>query len=185
MGLFKKQPKYTEDSGTALFVNEVGAMNTRIFKQIESQEKDKVILDFGNNEKYVVPRKFIRTKRILIYKTSSGKVVCQNPDNWSKIDLNKENIKELRFNLLNFSNQESKAALHRWSMPQSTMDKLMPLFKLLFICIAVGVIGWSAFKFGGVVLDKVVASRLLDCNQLIPHVTNPVGAVVNATSPIG
>jgi len=97
---------------------------------------------------------------------------------------------ELRFNLQNFSLQESKASIHRWTLPKDTIAKLAPLFKLLMICIVIGVIGWAALKFGTYVLDVVMKSRVMDCSQLIPQVQIPIGTtnpIINTsiTTPIG
>lgn len=178
--LNKKKPI---GDGTAIWVDSVGAMSERIFKVLEKKSEDQLVIRFSPNETYVINPKHIRAKRVIMFKTSSGKVISQNPDNWAFIDLEKQGIKTLRFNLQNFGLQESKAAQHRWTVPLTKMDKLIPLFKLMFICIAVGVIGWSAFKFGTFLFSKITASSLIDCANLIPQSPIPVG--VNITSPIG
>jgi len=98
--------------------------------------------------------------------------------------LKAQGIKELRFNLQNFSIQEGSSALHRWTLPQTTMDKLLPLFKVLFICIAVAVVGWSAFKFSTYVLDIIVKSRILPCETIFPNIPIPIGAM-NSSVPLG
>ena len=183
MGLFKKKEKFIGD-GTCLWVSETGAISYRVFKLIKSEEKGKVVIDFGFNETYLINSSNIRAKRIIIYKTSTGKIICQNPDKWSDLDLKSKGIKEFRFNLQNFSFQEGKAAVHRWTLPKTTMDKLMPLFKILFICIAVAVTSWAAFKFGTYVLDMVVKARVMDCGTLIANSPVPIG-VSNTTVPLG
>lgn len=184
MGLFNKNKVQAYD-GTCLWIDNVGAPNTRLFKVYPVQSnKNDVVIDFGNNETYTIDRKYIRGKRLIIYKMSSGKIVIQDPNKWSNVDLDEEGIKELRFNLQNFGIQEGKAALHRWTMPKTAMDKLLPLFKLLFICIAVAVIGWAAIKGGTYVLDTVVKSRTMDCASIITKNLIPIG-VSNSTTPLG
>jgi len=180
MSFFKSKPKIIAEEGTAICIDEVGAIKIRVFKIIKKIE-DKTTIDFGNNETYTINSKMIRAKRIILYKKSDGKILIQDPNKWKDIDLNKFGIKELRFNLQNIGIQEGKAAIHRWTLPPDTITKLAPLFKLLMICIAVGLIGWSALKFGTYVLDVVMQSRLLDCNAVLPKAPVPIGAIVNQT----
>lgn len=176
----KKKDKSTKEQGTAIFINEVGSIKPRVFNILE--RKDGLIkVDFGNGEIYNVKEKYLRIKRVVMFKTSSGKVIVKNPDNWKNIDLKKYDIKELRFNLQNFGLQEGKSAIHRWTLPPDTLTKLSPLFKLLIIAIVVGVVGWAAMKFGTYVLDVVMKSRLYDCSQVLPKPPIPIGAI----SPIG
>jgi hypothetical protein len=186
MGLFNKQPKYTIDQGTCLFIDEVGAPQHRLFKIIPKQSNPKeVVLDFGNNELYSIEKKFIRAKRLTMYKLPNGNISVQDPNEFTKvIDLKGAGIKELRMNLQNFGVQEGKAALNRWMPPLKTLDKLLPLFKLLFVCIAIGVIGWAAFKGGIYLLELVTKSRIIDCASLIPKQPLPIG-VSNFTMPLG
>lgn len=178
--MFKKS-KPQVNSGTAIWINEVGAMQTRIFKILEVKDK-KIHISFGKGEKYLIKESHLRAKRIIIYKTSSGKIITQDPEKWKDIGLKDYGIKELRFNLQNFSLQESKAAIHRWTTPKDMMDKLSPLFKLLFICIAISVIGWAILKFGVYVLQVVMDSRLLDCSAIVPKVPVPIDVIT--TTPI-
>lgn len=183
MSIFNRKPKQSLGDGTAICINEVGAVQERVFKIVKEIDKQSIIIGFSPIETYQIKKAYIRGKRIIMWKLSSGKVIIQNPDDWSKIDLDKKGIKELRFNLQNFGLQESKSAQYRWTVPLSKMDKLIPLFKLMFICIAVGVIGWSAFKFGVYLFDKVSASSLIDCASIIPRPPVPIGG--GATIPIG
>lgn len=178
--------KFTEERGTCVWINEVGALKIRIFK-IVGRKEDKVKIDFGNNETYITKERNIRAKRMLIYKTTKGKVIIQNPDKLKKINLKKYNIKELRFNLQNMAIQEGRSAIHRWTLPADRLTKLSPLFKLLMICIVVGAIGWASMKFGTYVLDVVMKSRLYDCSFVLPKVNEvPIGAIIsNATAPVG
>lgn len=172
--------------GTAIWINETGAIKPRVFDVVkEDKIKKTVILSFNPKESYEVKKLFIRAKRIIIYEKGDGSIVCQNPDNIGKLPLDKLGIKTLRFNLQNSALQESKAALWRWTTPQNAVDKLIPLFRLMFITIAVGVLGWAAFKFGGMALDAIVRSRLMDCAELFPKVPTPIGVVQNLTSPLG
>ena len=113
------------------------------------------------------------------------KINVQNPNNWKNIPLKKYKIKELRFNLQNFALQEGRASIHRWTIPPDRIARLSPLFKLLMICIAMGVMGWSALKFGAYALDVVMKSRLYDCVKVLPKMPSPIGAIINATTPIG
>lgn len=182
MKLFNKSNKQPLGDGTCIFINEVGAPQERVFR-ILSENGDKMIIGFSAKEQYEVAKSSIRAKRMIMFKTASGKIIVQNPNDWAKVDLEGQGIKELRFNLQNFGLQESKAAQHRWTLPLTKMQQLIPLFKLLFICIAVGVIGWSAFKFGTYLFDKVSASNLIDCATIIPRAPVPIG--VNVTAPIG
>lgn len=179
-----KKTKGPAGDGTAVWIDEVGAISTRVFKVIDASDKDKVVISFGPNERYKISKRNIRIKRIIIYKLPNGNISCQNPDKWGELDLKAQGIKELRFNLQNFSLQEGKAAIYRWNNPKTMMDKLMPLFRLMFICIVVGVIGWAALKMGTYVLDMVVKSRVMDCRSLIQSIPSPIGAI-NATVPIG
>ncbi|MCK9430522.1 MAG: hypothetical protein M0R17_11020 [Candidatus Omnitrophica bacterium] len=174
--------KDNKNLGTCVWIGSVGEIKLRIFT-IVKEDQDKTTISFENNEQLIIPRKFIRAKRVMIFKTSEGKIIVQNPDNWKRINLKEYNIKELRFNLQNFSLQEGKAAIHRWTTPKDAISKLSPLFKLLMICIVVGVIGWAALKFGTYVLDIVMKSRLLDCSQIIPRVQIPIGT--NISVPVG
>jgi hypothetical protein len=169
--------------GTALWVNDVGGMEERVFKIISQPSDKEIIIGFSPTESYKIQKRHIRAKRVIIFKTSKGQVISQNPDNWANVDLEGQGIKILRFNLQNFGLQESKAAQHRWTVPLSKMDKLMPLFKLLFICIAVGLIGWSAFKFSTFLFSQVTASSVMDCARLISQLPTPIG--VNSTIPLG
>jgi len=172
--------------GTAIWITEIGAIKNRVFDIAQTnKEKGTVLISFGPKEKYWIKKGNIRSKRVVIYKKSDGKIISQNPDGWGKIDLPKQGIKTLRFNLQNSSLQESKSAMHRWTNPKSVIDKLTPIFKLMFICIAVGVMGWAALKFGGQALDAIMRSRLMDCGQLLAKAPSPVGAIVNTTAPIG
>ena len=178
----KKKAKMKK--GTAIWVNEIGAIKTRVFNILKKDGK-KVLISFSPKESYWINKGSIRGKRVIIYKKTDGSITSQNPDSWGRINLQKMGIKTLRFNLQNSSLQESKAAIYRWTTPKDVIDKLGPIFKLMFICIAVGVMGWAALKFGGMALDAISSSRLMSCDQLIPRFTNPVGAVVNNTVPIG
>lgn len=184
MGLFKKKSKVVAGDGTCLFIDEVGAPTTRVFKIIPKQSNpNEIVLDFGNNELYSINRRYLRAKRIVIYKTSSGKIIVQNPDKWAEIDLDGAGIKTFRFNLQNFSIEEGRSARRRWILPKTTMDKLLPLFKLLFICIAVGAVGWAAMKGATYLLEIISQSRVMDCANLITPKPVPIG--VNPAAPLG
>lgn len=184
MSLFRKKTAQNQGSpkGTCVWVDEVGAIKLRVFDVIKSEE-GKITINFENGEQYIIPKKCVRAKRVLIWNKSDGKIIVQNPDKWKDIDLKKHKIKELRFNLQNFALQESKASIHRWTIPKDTITKLSPLFKLLMICIVIGVIGWSAMKFGSYVLEVVMQSRVADCASVLPKTQIPIGT--NLTAPIG
>ena len=172
------------NKGTAIWIDEIGAIRPRVFDVLkDDKEKKELIIGFGNNEVYKISKSNIRAKRTIIYQKANGEIVSQNPDKLSNLDLKKKGIKTLRFNLQNSSLQESRAAIHRWAPTRDIVDKLGPIFKLMFICIAVGVIGWAAFKFGGDVLNTITRSRLLDCSTLIPNAPVPIG--VDMTTPVG
>ena len=186
--LFKKKEKFLEEDGTAVWIETTGAILIRLFKIIK-RENNLVTISFGNNERYSFNENYLRKKRVLIYKTLKG-VIIQNPDKWRDLDFKKYGIKALKFNLQNFSIQEGKAANHRWLLPEDLIKRLSPLFKLLMICIAVGVIGWASMKFAGLVLEKVLPSRLADCANILPKVPNPLGSnitsiISNFTKPLG
>ncbi len=184
MKLFNKKQKSNEE-GTAVWINEVGSIQLRVFKILE-RKNGNVKISFGEEESYIIKESNIRIKRVLIYKTADGKIHTQNPNNWKQLDLKKYGIKELRFNLQNFGLQEKKSALHRWTLPPDKLTKLSPLFKLLMICIAVGVIGWAGFKSSTYALEVVMNSRILDCAQVLPKTPVPIGAIIeNITAPIG
>jgi len=170
--------------GTALWIDESGAIRTRIFNVI-SVDKEFIVIAFSKEEKYKIKRAYMRGSRVIIYKKSDGKIVVQNPNKISQMDLKAQNIKVLRFNLQNSALQESKAAIHRWTSPKDMVDKLGPIFKLMFICIAVGVIGWAAFNFSTYALEIISRSRLMECSTLFPNAPSPVGYVANLTSPVG
>lgn len=172
--------------GTCIWVSDVGGIRIRVFK-IVARHEGQVKIDFGNDETYKIAQKNIRANRVLIYKLPNGKVVVQDPDKWKKIDLKGYDIKELRFNLQNFALQEGKSSIHRWTVPPDRVTKLSPLLKLLMICIAIGVLGWSALKFSTYVLDVVMSSRVLDCAAVVPKAFSqiPIGAIQNATAPLG
>jgi hypothetical protein len=171
------------EQGTCVWINESGAMKLRVFTIIARKES-KVKIDFGNNEVLIVQQKNIRANRMVIFNIN-GRIIVQNPDKWKEIDFKKYNIKELRFNLQNMAIQEGRAAIHRWTLPLDKLAKLSPLIKLLLICIVVGVIGWASLKFGTYVLDAVMKSRLLECSQVLPTVSEiPIGVITNST-PIG
>lgn len=172
------------EQGTALLINESGAMKKVVF-DILGRKDGKIKIKFPTNEVLILDEKNIRGRRVVIFRTSTGKLIVQNPDKWKTINLKEYGIKDLRFNLQNFGLQEGKSAIHRWTLPPDKIAKLAPLIKLLFICIVVGVIGWSAMKFGTYALDLVMKSRVLDCSQVIPRVLEtPIGAITNST-PIG
>ena len=172
--------------GTAIWINEIGSIRPRVFNIVnEDKESKKVLISFSKKEAYWIQKRNIRGKRVIIYQKADGQTTSQNPDGWGRIDLKKEGIKTLRFNLQNSSLQESKAAIYRWTTPKDIVDKLGPIFKLMFICIAIGVLGWSALKFGGMALDAITISRLLTCDQLLPRITDPIGSFVNSTVPLG
>jgi hypothetical protein len=176
--------KKIDNRGTAVWINEIGSITLRVFEIVkEDKEKKTIIIKFNKNEIYEIRKNNIRARRVIIYQKSNGKIIAQNPDNISQLNLDEQKIKILRFNLQNSSLQESKAAIHRWAPTQDLVDKLGPIFKLMFICIAVGVIGWAAFKYAGVVLDLVARSRILECSQLFPYSPTPVG--VNLSAPVG
>jgi hypothetical protein len=185
----KKEVFFTEEDGTAVWIEETGAIQKRVFKVIK-RENGIATISFGNNERYSFNQNYIRKRRCLIYKTNKG-IVVQNPDKWRDLDLKSFGIKTLRFNLQNVSIEESKSANHRWTLPEDLIKRLSPLFKILLISIAVGVIGWAAFKFAGVVLTDVLPSRTMDCANLLPKVPNPIGSetigtiVKNVTKPLG
>jgi len=170
--------------GTALWIDESGTIRTRIFN-IHNLDKEFIIITFDKLEKYKIKKAYLRGSRVVIYKKSDGQIVIQNPNKISNLDLRSQNIKVLRFNLQNSALQESKAANYRWTAPKDMVDKLGPIFKLLFICIAVGVIGWAAFNFSVQVMELVSRSRLMECSTLFPNAPSPVGYVTNLTAPIG
>ncbi len=174
------------EEGTAVWIYETGGIKLRVFS-IVGRKEGKALLDFGNQEQIVVKEKFIRVRRIVIFQTSSGKIIAQDPDKWRNVDLKKHDIKVLRFNLQNMGIQEGRSAIHRWTPPQDRLAKLSPLIKLLLICIVIGVIGWASLKFGTYVLDVVMKARLLPCSEILPRLTEaPLGAIVNATAgPVG
>jgi len=177
--------KKIKSSGTVLWIDEVGIITLRVFNIIKKDKiKKTVVIALSPTEKYEIKKVFIRANRVIIYKKNDDEIVVQNPDKIGLINLDKKGIKTLRFNLQNSALQESKAAIYRWTLPKDTIDKLGPIFKLLFICIAVGVIGWAAFKYAGTVLELITRSRLLDCSQIMPKIPVPVG-LSNMTAPIG
>ena len=184
-GMFSKKKDKNiinkEIPGTVLWILDSGAPLIKTFRRINNNDGTSS-LKFNDGSILKVKSKYIRENKIIIYKTNKGKKICHDPNWWGKMDLKVQNIKELRFNLQNFGLQESKSANHRWLLPLKTLDKLIPLFKLMFICIAIGVIGWSAFKMGTYFLDKVISSRLTDCASIIKHFSTPIG--VNITAPI-
>ena len=176
--------KKNTDKGTALWIDEIGSIRPRVFSFGKEDKENKTInIGFSKKEIYKIKKSHIRAKRIIIYKKGDGNIITQNPDSLGLIDLNKKNIKTLRFNLQNSALQESKSAIHRWTTPKDIVDKLGPIFKLLFICIAVGVIGWAAFKYAGDVLQIITRSRLLECSTLFPNAPVPIG--INNTIPLG
>lgn len=183
---FGKKAAQPLGDGTAVWISEVGGIRLRVFKILARQD-GLVKIDFGNDETYKIAEKNIRAKRVVMYKLPNGKVIAQDPDRWKKIDLKAYDIKELRFNLQNFALQEGKSSIHRWTIPPDRITKLSPLLKLLMICIAIGVLGWSALKFSTYVLDVVMKSRVLDCVQVLPKAFSqiPIGAIQNATAPLG
>ena len=172
-----------ENQGTAIWIDETGSFNLRIFKILDVKD-NKALIGFGAGERYTIPFKMIRKKRVIIYKLDEENIKVQNPDNWKDVPLKENNIKELRFNLQNYAIQEDKAARSRWTLPVDILTKLSPLFKLLIICIVIGVLGWAAFKFGAIVLDLVMKSRIADCNSILPNAPIPIG-VSNVSVPIG
>jgi hypothetical protein len=188
--MFKGKSKQPKKQGIAIWVDDVGGISTRVFEVLK-QEKGKVTIGFGKGENYVIKKDNIRARKCLIWKKADGEIMVQNPNNWKKIDLKKHKIKELRFNLQNFSIQEGRASIHRWTMPPNKIMQLAPLFKLLMVCIAIGVMGWAALKFTTYVLDTVMHARLLDCATVLPKAQIPIGAITNPinatniTAPIG
>lgn len=184
---FNKNNKQPIGDGTAVLIDSVGSPQEIVFRVIKEVNKEEIIIELSNKETFQIKKAHIRAKRIIIYKLSTGKIITQNPNDWAKINLENQGIKELRFNLQNFGLQESKAAQSRWTVPLTKMEKLIPLFKLLFICVAVGVIGWSAFKYGVYLFDKISASSIIDCASLISKTPTPVGGIelINKTIPIG
>ena len=176
--------KQEVNRGTAIFINEIGAIKRRVFDIVKNIPEEKsVIISFGKNEAYKIRKRNIRAKRVILWRTSEKKVVCQDPDKWGEVDLKGKGIKVLRFNLQNSALQESKSANSRWTVPKDRVDKLIPVFRLMFICIAIGVIGWAMLKLGIFALDKISMARLQDCAALIPKAPIPLG--VNASAPIG
>jgi len=133
---------------------------------------------------FKINRDYIRANRCVIFEKASGEIIIQNPDKVGLMDLNSKGIKTLRFNLQNSALQESKAANYRWAPQKDVIDKLGPIFKLLFICIAVGVIGWAAFKYGGQVLELITRSRLMDCKELLGSIPSPQN-IMNKSIPVG
>jgi len=187
--MFGKKKIVSEGEGTCMWIDEVGTLRPRVFK-IVGRKEGKMKIDFGNDETYIFAEHNMRAKRIVIYKTSDGKVTVQNPNKWKNLDLKGLGIKELRFNLQNFGLQEGRAATSRWVLPLDKIAKLSPLFKMLMICIVIGVIGWASMKFGTYVLDVVMQSRLLECSQVLPNAVPepiPIGALTggNVSSPLG
>lgn len=181
-----KIKKQKGKNGTAIWIDEIGAISLRVFNVVE-EDKDKktITISFGKDKIYEINKLNVRSKRILMYEKSDGKVICQNPNMIGRIDLKAQGIKTLRFNLQNSSLQESRSAIHRWTTVKTAIDKLAPLFRLMFICITIGVLGWAALKFGGVALDRIAASRLLECSQLLPRAPAPIAAIVNGSIPLG
>lgn len=175
--------KQETNKGTAIWINEFGAIKKRVFEIVkEFPEEKKVIISFGNNEVYKIKKRNIRIKRVLLYKTASGDVKCQDPDKWGDVNLTGKGIKALSFNSRNSSLQEAKASNRRWILPRDTVDKLIPVFRLMFICIAIGVIGWACLKLGIFALERIASARLQDCAAIIPKPPVPLG--VNASAPI-
>lgn len=164
--------------GTAIWISEIGLIKHRIFNVLK-EENNILTISFNKDEIYEIDKSNVRAKKILIYQKSDGEIVIQNPNKIGLMDLHAKGIKTLRFNLQNSSLQESKSAIYRWTTPKDIIDKLGPIFKLLFICIAIGVMGWAALKYGGHVLDLVTSSRTLDCSQVLPRpqVNIPIGVV--------
>jgi hypothetical protein len=164
----------------AIWINEIGAISERGFNVVKEKPETKtVIIDFGKREVYEIKKAYIRAKKIIVYKKSNGEIIIQDPDAIGRINLEEKGIKVLRFNLQNSALQESKSAIYRWTVPADAIDRLTPIFKLLFICIAVAVIGWAAFKFAGSILQIIANSRLLNCAQLFPSSPIPA-AVINS-----
>jgi hypothetical protein len=184
--MWGNKKKLSIGNGTCIWISEIGLITPRIFTVLdEDKEKGNILISFSPNETYWIKKSNIRAKRIIIYKKSDGKIVSQNPNNLGKMNLNAMGIKTLRFNLQNSSLQESRSAIHRWTIPKDVVDKLGPIFKLMFICIAIGVMGWAALKFGGLALDAIMKSRLMDCKELFTITPNPIGTVINGTVPLG
>ena len=95
----KFKTKTKTKKGTAIWVNEIGSIKSRVFNILErNKEEGTVLIGFSKTETYWIKKRNIRGKRVVIYKKSDGKIVSQNPDSWGRIDLKKMGIKTLRFN---------------------------------------------------------------------------------------
>lgn len=175
--------KRNAGKGTCVWINEVGSIDYRIFDIIEEKGNPEVEIIFNPTETYKIKRSNIRGNRLLIFKLPSGKLVIQNPDKWRDLDLKSKGIKEFRFNLQNFSLQESKASIQRWTTPEDIIKKLTPWFKILIVALCVGVLGWYSLKFFSQVFTQVIGARTVDCMDLIPKIPVPLGS--NVTVPLG
>lgn len=173
--------KKKEQELTALWINEIGNIKTRRFKVLKV-EGNKVTALFDDNKKYIFDKSKIRGQNVVVIEDANGKVKLVDPESWKKIDYNAEGIKEFRFNLQNFRQQESVSAISRWTLPKSTLDKILPLLKFLLIGAAVAVVGWAAFKYAGYIFNNILGAFRFDCISLVPNKQVPIDVVRNITA---
>jgi hypothetical protein len=166
MSLFKKST--TIEGVNVIWIDNFGFIRIRKAAITEKTKEAISIKMLDNNKNYTFSTSKIRKGVVTILENSEGAIKVVNPEDLRKIDLKSKNISEYRFNLQNLRIQESKSAMNRWVVPKSDMEKLLPLFKILFIGIAVGIIGWAVFKYGSVMFNQIISTTYTQCNTLLP-----------------
>ena len=73
-----KIKKQKGKNGTAIWIDEIGSISLRVFDVVgEDKDKKTITISFGKDKTYEINKLNVRSKRILMYERSDGKVICQ------------------------------------------------------------------------------------------------------------
>lgn len=174
MKIMKRKKQKLQYTIKAIILTETGEIH---FDKIAIKSKNKNVISIKiqkSGKELNIYENFIRKNKVLL-SSVKGNIKPIDPVVWNTIDLKKQKIDIVNYNLQNFRAQESRSALYRWAVGQDLIQKLTPWFKLLVVCLVVGVIGWFALKIGFEIFTRAIAPRLADCASILPTAPTPPG----------
>lgn len=167
---------------TVVWIDSVGNIVSRSFTVIKT-ENNIIYGQFADGKKLGFSSKNVKNGIAFVFENNKKQLHILDPNEWRNIPLKDYDIKEYRFNLRNFREQESVSSINRWTLPKTNLEKLLPIFRMMIITICIGALGYFAFKFAGIVLNDSVSPLKTACNIIIPPAPVPIDVpVINGTA---
>jgi hypothetical protein len=137
---------------------------------------DKLISKATKDTIPVVPVKYIRGGKVILYRYGKGQYAVIPPWVFERIDLKHFNIELVNLQMKNFVYLEQRAAVARWQYVKDLMNRWAPWITLALVCAAICVCIWFMLKTGYNIYDSAVAQRLAECKNILPTYAPPTPA---------